>query len=268
MDLRRRREVGLSIHHADAVSAGKGSWMRNRSLGCGGLLAAAAIAVYCLTVVGCSSLGLSFAGEDDSRPGRILIYDITATAAELPADAAIREHYSGERAMSDEELEVARQLGAAIAHEIASQIRALGLPAVRASGQGLLLRDGDLVVEGEFVELNSNGSSRKIRLGFGSRTRDLRTHIEVHLITGHGPVPLGENRVETAAGSMPGVLLALGSAPIGGGNRPLNSQKGATTRAVANDGIDAAVNAAVGEFMAIATPAMVRRGWIDDPTDE
>ena len=167
-----------------------------------------------VVVVGCTSTDVterqSSVGEEKiARPDRIIIYDFTTTPADVPADSVLASRYAEHSApQTAEEIEAGQKLGALVAQELAAEIRDMGLSAVRAADQPAP-RAGDVVIKGYFVSIDEGSAKKRILIGFGSGSAELRTVVEGYQATAEGLHPLGSRELEAGGGEMPGVLVPL-----------------------------------------------------------
>ena len=150
----------------------------------------------------------SYAAQDQlPRPGRIIVYDIGATSADIPASAAITGHYSKRSTpQTAQEIQVGRQLGAQVAQGLVRKILDMGMPAQRA-GHGPPPKFGDVVITGQFLLIDEGSRKKRVLIGFGKGGGELSTHIEGYLITPRGHRLLGSLQVATAGGKMPGLVV-------------------------------------------------------------
>jgi len=175
-----------------------------------------AITVLVASVLaGCQSTQLT-SHESDlgvgriARPDRILVYDFGSTPDEIPPDSSIADQVARpSEPPTQEQLEVGRQLGAAVAQELAAEIAAMGLPGVRASDQPPPA-PGDLVIKGYFLSIEEGSMAKRLLVGFGSGAAELKTFVEGYLMTDRGLRRLGSGEIDSGAhGGTPGVLVPL-----------------------------------------------------------
>ena len=89
------------------------------------------------------------------KADRIFVYNIRATPADVPPEAAISGHVAPRQTpLTSEEIALGRKLGALVAKELAQEIRALGLPAQHITGTAPALQERDLQIKGEFLEVD------------------------------------------------------------------------------------------------------------------
>jgi hypothetical protein len=187
-----------------AVS-GRNSLMKHYSVTAIGLL-------LCTLIAGCASSEItqrqSYAAQDRlPRPGRIIVYDIRASATNVPASAAITGRYSlPQQPQTAEELRTGRQLGAQVGHILVKKILDMGMPAQRA-GYGPPPVLGDVLITGQFITIEKGTRAERVIIGFGAGRGELKTHIEGYLVTPTGHRLLGTRDIATAGGKKPGLLV-------------------------------------------------------------
>jgi hypothetical protein len=107
------------------------------------------------------------------RPNRIWVYDFIADPSRIPADSSISANLSTPSTPpTPEELETGRQLGAAIARDLVTDINAMGLTAVQA-GPGGAPQVGDGVIRGYLISVQGGSAAQRFVIGFGSGSSEL-----------------------------------------------------------------------------------------------
>jgi hypothetical protein len=106
-----------------------------------------------------------------------------------------------------------------VATELVAEIKAMGLPAVRAEGQPLP-KVGDLVIRGYFVSVSEGSAGARVLVGFGSGASEMKTAVEGYLMTNQGLRRVGSGEMESGGSKTPGVLagvaaLAATGNPVG-----------------------------------------------------
>jgi len=145
----------------------------------------------------------SYSGSALARPDRIIVYDFAATPADLPPGSQM-QLAAPDTPPAAEEIDVGRKLGAQVAEDLVKNIQKMGLPAVRSAGQPPA-RDGDLVLMGYFASIDQGSAIKRMTLGFGSGSAELKTVVEGYLMTDKGLRRLGSGQVDSSGGKMPGV---------------------------------------------------------------
>ena len=220
----------------------------------------------CITItISCASSEMTArkryaANEQLPKPGRIIVYDFAATPADIAADAAIRSHYQ-KRTMSQtaEQIRLGKQLGDIVARELVKEILKLGMPAERAY-TGPPPGIGDLLIKGEFISVDEGSRMKRMLIGFGAGSGELKTHVEGYQITAKGERWLGEGEVKTAGGKMPGMLVPVaggakaGSIAVSGGMN-IAQEKGP-------ESLEGAAKRTAQEIAKTLSKAFARQGWI------
>lgn len=141
------------------------------------------------------------------RPANILVYDFTATPAEIPADSAFAGMGSTPAATAEEDA-IGRELGAAIAAQLVTDIRELGLPAVQVSAATApVLHVNDIVIRGYLISIEQGSTAKRMTLGFGSGGSELSTAVEGYQMTANGLRKLGSATTGSTGSKGPGAAL-------------------------------------------------------------
>jgi len=168
-----------------------------------------------VAALGCASTDITgrdeYRGAKLPRPGRILVHDFAASAADLPAWSEERAHFSegaatAEVAPDAETLDVQRKLGTEVAQRLVEQIGAMGLPAVRAAGQPDP-REGDLVLIGAFTSVDEGSRLKRVVIGFGSGAAELKTHVAGYRMADGHLHKLGSGDTASGGGKGPGTVV-------------------------------------------------------------
>ena len=164
-------------------------------------------------ILGCASPAVTdretYQGKPLPRPDRILVYDFAAIGADLPEWSAARDRYGGQaEPRTTEEIAMGRELGAEVAADLVAKIREMGLPVAKASGQPEL-RLGDYALVGYFESIDERGGTKRVVIGFGSATKDMKTQVEAYRMTDSGMRKLGSAGIDSSSGRTPGVLVPL-----------------------------------------------------------
>jgi hypothetical protein len=184
--------------------------------------------VSCLIAIvivgGCASTKVSdreiLVTEKVPRPDHILVYDFAATPTDVPADSSLAAAAATTRTpQTPEQIETGRRVGAAIATQVAEEVRRMGLPAERASNQSAP-QINDIVIRGYLLSVTEGSTAKRVAIGFGAGSSELSVAVEGYQMTAQGLRKLGSgagssggNKKPGAAGPL-GVTLATGN-PIG-----------------------------------------------------
>ena len=218
-------------------------------------------------LAGCASTEVTerqrYEGAQLARPDRIIVHDFTADPAEVPPESAFAAKLAGAAAPTPEQAEVADRLGAQIAQELVTELRAMGLPAVAAAGQPAPQVD-DIVLRGYFVSVDAGSARERVLVGFGRGAAELRTAVEGFQMTADGLRPLGRGEVSSGGGDMPGAVLPL--AVLAATANPIGLVVGGavklTGEATGADTIEGAARRTAEEIAAQLKTAAQEQGWI------
>lgn len=171
------------------------------------------LALVALAAGGCASTTVDmdqrYEGAKLARPDRILVYDFAATPADIPAWSAAANTYASVAVQpSAEALAAGRKLGSDVAEQLVTQIRAMGLPAVRAAGQPTPRRD-DIVIIGYFEAVDTGNTAKRLLIGFGSGSAEMKTEVEGYVMTDRGLRKLGSGTVDSAGSKGPGAVVPI-----------------------------------------------------------
>jgi hypothetical protein len=181
------------------------------------------ILVALLALAGCAKTQISdrqeYTGGKLPRPEHILVYDFAATAADLSDDSAlagrISEHDTPQTA---EQIETGRKVGAEIAAHLVAEIRAMGMPAERASAVSQA-KVNDLVIRGYLLSVKKGDALERVAIGLGAGASELRATVEAFQMTATGLRKLGGGELDAGGGKAPGA--AVGAAVLIATHNPL-----------------------------------------------
>jgi hypothetical protein len=176
-----------------------------------------------LALAGCAKTQISdrqeYTGGKLPRPEHILVYDFAATAADLSDDSAlagrISEHDTPQTA---EQIEMGRKVGAEIAAHLVAEIRAMGMPAERASDASKA-KVNDLVIRGYLLSVKKGDALERVAIGLGAGASELRATVEAFQMTATGLRKLGGGELDAGGGKAPGA--AVGAAVLIATHNPL-----------------------------------------------
>jgi hypothetical protein len=166
-----------------------------------------------ICVAGCASTKVTsreqLVTEQLPRPGNIWVNDFVATAGDLPADSA----FAGQPDLdttpqTTEQIAEGRKLGNEIAVQLVEQIRAMGMPAAKAS-PSIAPQINDIVIRGYLLSIKEGDATRRVAVGLGAGESELRTAVEGFQVTSRGLRKLGSGAVESGSGKTPGGAVGL-----------------------------------------------------------
>ncbi len=167
-----------------------------------------------LMLVGCASSEITqrqdaLDVDQIAKPDRIIVYDVAATPADIPASASITGYYDErETPQTAEEIELGRKLGDMAAAQLTTRIRNMGLTAQRA-GEGPVPDIGDAMIVGQFFSIDEGVRGKRVVIGFGAGSGELYVAVDGYLVTETGHRQLGRREVATSGSKAPGVAVPV-----------------------------------------------------------
>jgi hypothetical protein len=229
------------------------------------ILAACFVAIS--LAVGCARTNVddrerTLANEAIAEPTQIVVYDFASTLPPITPDSAIAGLYRERTPRTPEEVALGRRLGARVSAHLIDELVEEGIPATAAM-TGIVPVPGEAVLYGEFVSIDEGSRVKRMLVGFGAGSAELKTLVEGYIVTASRLVPLGSAEVETSGGRMPGMLVSLGagaavgtlatSAAIGGASNVLQE--------LGPEDMDAAAKRTAEEIAELVIDAYEERGW-------
>jgi len=221
-----------------------------------------------VVIAGCASTTVSnrqiLVNEKLPRPNRILVYDFIANPADMPPDSALLSQVTPPSAPPTfEQMQAGRQLGHAIASELAADIQDMGIPAMVVPA-GTRPQVGAIVIKGYLLSVDEGSGVKRMVIGFGSGGSELKTAVEGYQMTDRGLRKLGSGTVEAGSNKSPGlvapaaVAVATGS-PIGlivmGGMKVYGEASG-------RSGMEGRAKATAKEIADVLRTRFQEQGWI------
>ncbi len=139
---------------------------------------------------GCASTKVSdretYSGGQLPRPAQIIVYDFAATLDGVAPDSGIAGQTAAPAVPpTADQVELEKQLGMQIAEELAADIRAMGLSAVRATSR-TVAQVNDIMIRGYLLSVELGSELKRVTLGFGSGSSELKTLVEGYQMTASG----------------------------------------------------------------------------------
>jgi len=233
------------------------------------------LAVLAVTsiVISCASSDVTsrrryYGDEQLPKPGRVIVYNFAATPEDVSPDAAISGHYQiHDTPQTDEQIQLGRQLSDIVARELVKEILNLGMPAERAN-TGPQPSMGDLLIKGAFVSMDEGSKAKRMLIGFGAGSAELKTHVQAYQITAQGPRRLGEGEVKTSGGKMPGMLVPVGAGAAAGRMAVSAAVSGGVnvTQERGPESLESAAKRTAQEITKALSRAFAQQGWISADT--
>jgi hypothetical protein len=142
------------------------------------------------------------------RPDHIFVSPFAATPQDVPADSALAGQVSSGTPQTPEQIALGRQVGAAIAKELASEIVAMGLPAEVVTPQSRFLVN-DIVIRGYLLSYTAGNAVERVAIGMGEGAAEIKAAVEGFEVTPTGLRKLGSGDVDTQSSKTPGAAVPL-----------------------------------------------------------
>jgi hypothetical protein len=170
--------------------------------------------LFALAVLaGCASTKVTdqtrVVNEKLPKPNQILVYDFSASPADVPPDSAFAgQNSASATAPTEEQATLGRQLGIQIAADLVADIREMGLPAVQAS-PGVTPQVNDIVIRGYLASIEQGSAAKRMTIGFGSGGSELTTAVEGYQMTPTGLRRLGSGTLGAKGSKGPGGAVGV-----------------------------------------------------------
>ena len=163
--------------------------------------------------IGCASTKVSdrerYSAGKLPRPAQIIVYDFVTTPEGVAPDSALAGQTAAPATPpTAEQVELEKQLSMQIAEELAANIRAMGLSAMRATSQ-TVSQVNDIIIRGYLLSVDQGSELKRVTLGFGSGASELKTLVEGYQMTASGPRKLGQGSIDAGGGKVPGGALGV-----------------------------------------------------------
>jgi Domain of unknown function (DUF4410) len=229
--------------------------------------------VWCLfalvVIAGCASTDVSqreiLVTEKIPRPAHIWVYDFAATPADVPTYSALAgQHSESPTPQTSEQIATGRQMGTLIATQLVEEIRGMGMPAVLASSR-TKPEINDLVIRGYLLSIDEGSAVKRVSIGFGSGSSEMRTVAEGFQVTARGMRKLGSGTLDSTGGKTPGGavgvigLVATGNPAgliVSGGMKAYGEYSGSAK-------IEGRAKATAEEIATQIRPRFQQQGWIN-----
>jgi len=166
--------------------------------------------VTLLAVTGCASTKIQnqqAAFGQLPKPAHIYVYEIVATPNELPANSTLVGLYSKDvPVQSAEQIAAGRKLGSQIQTELIKQIVEMGLPAEFGFPQ-TTTGINDIVIRGAIISFDEGSAAKRVGIGLGSGSSELKVALEGFQVTDRGLRMLGSGTSDSAGGKTPGAAV-------------------------------------------------------------
>ncbi|MEE9537941.1 MAG: DUF4410 domain-containing protein [candidate division NC10 bacterium] len=201
-------------------------------------------------VVGCASATTQQTGqrvEDRTlpRPPVLLIYDFAVAPDDAPPSAEIERH---------------RAIAKAFSEDVVTKVEGVGIPAQRATDSTTVPLHA-VVVKGQFVTIQEGSRTRRMLIGFGAGSTNLRIEVQVYQMMESGLQRIKEVEGQARGSRMPGVAGPGAIAGATGQVAGVAVAGGMSTVREVRGGIKADVHRLAERFGYKTIALYYRQGW-------
>ncbi len=121
------------------------------------------------------------------------------------------------------------------------------------------------IVRGEFISVDEGSRIKRVVIGFGSGSAELKTLAEAYVVTSAGLVTLGSAEVEAKGGKMPGMIVPVGAgAAVGRAatSAAISGGMNVASETVGGESIEAAATRTAKRIAEVLKRGFVKQGWI------
>lgn len=144
------------------------------------------------------------------KPTAVVVYDFEPTGNSIGLGTG-RGEDGKDGVLSNEDLELRRKVGRALADVLASELDGRGILTSRGSGP-INVPQGSMAIGGQIVTVDDGSRAKRVFIGFGSGKSKLTSAAQLYANTQPSSSVVWEYQNTAASGSKPGVLTTL---PIG-----------------------------------------------------
>jgi hypothetical protein len=193
---------------------------RSTSGGAKGALGAAALFGLILVSACTSTESQVETSEMLPRPAVVVV----DTFAVSPTEVSLNEGLTGEvksivsgrsTPRSQQELQVGRQVADAIANNLVTEIRDMGLKAERGRGLPAGTKNA-VLVSGQLVSIDEGNEAERVVIGLGAGRSDVRAQVQVLELTPTSSKLIDTIQVDAKSGLTPGMAETMGAGALTG----------------------------------------------------
>lgn len=229
------------------------------------LLWAASLALSACTTV---KVVKEYQGGPLPRPHRVLVYDFAYSPGQVDLDRGVSARVAqalDSSPRSAQELDLGRKVAEVVSEHLVKEIREMGLPAQRASGDPDPVGN-TLVIKGQFLTIDQGNRTARVVIGLGAGRSDVETEVQVYMESLDGRRLLEELDAEGKSNRKPGMAETLGVGAVMG--HLVVSAVVSTVLTGASETFSTSVEADAGRIArkvaAEQKKFFVRQGWVVD----
>lgn len=150
------------------------------------------------------------------RPARVLVFDFDTGAADVVVGTSPRR--SARQAVGlyvTEADTLAQAVSDGLAQQLVDALKANGFAAARAA-KAAPPQPGDLVIQGQFVQIDQGSATQRFVIGLGVGATELRTQVQVFQVGAAGWQSVKQFDTVAAGSRFPGAAFFVGAGAVAG----------------------------------------------------
>jgi hypothetical protein len=200
-------------------------------------------------------------GERLPQPGVLLVYDFAVTPDEVVVDT-LGSEFGGSASPSSKEVQQARQVAASLSTQLVSKLGERGINAERATDARVPPMNA-MVLKGEFVSIDKGSRVKRMVIGFGAGSSELRVRAHVYQATPYGLRRIARAEAKATGSKTPGMAVPVGAgAAMGATARSAVISGGMNVAREVRGGMDADAGRLADEIADRAEAFYKRQGWL------
>jgi hypothetical protein len=150
------------------------------------------------------------------QPGRVVVFDFDTGAADVVVGTSPRRTVRNAVGLYVQEPDtLAQAVADSLASQLVDALKASGFNAVRAA-KATVPQANDLVLQGQFVQIDEGSATKRFVIGFGMGATELRTQVEVFQVNADGWQPIKQFDTVAAGSRFPGAGFFVAGGAVGG----------------------------------------------------
>ena len=229
--------------------------------------------VAAVAIVGCAGASVTPGSTTPppataaARPARIVVDDFAFSASQVSENSAIGARLMNSLSSTPAEQRqenLGNQAADTLASEIAKQLEELGFTVVRGRSS-TQPANGDLVIDGKFLNLDEGNRLRRLMIGFGAGASKLDTQVNVFTVAGAERQPLMQFTTHADSGKMPGAAVTMGAGAAAQGGATVGmtaANAGLAGGKIYTSQLDYLSDKTADQVVAYLSQYFAQQGWI------
>lgn len=150
------------------------------------------------------------------RPGRVVVFDFDTGAADVTVGTSPRRSARNAVGLYVTEPDtLAQAVSDSLANHLVTALQGAGFTAERAA-KAAAPQAGDLVIQGQFVQIDQGSATQRFVIGFGVGATELRTQVQVFQVGAGGWQPVKQFDTVAAGARFPGAAFFVAGGAAAG----------------------------------------------------